>query len=50
MYWGWFLRYFFDKYLVNITRKSGISSGFVMADLDYLDFPSPVTLTLYLEK
>jgi len=36
--------------LENITRKSGTSCGFVMADLDSLDFLSQVTLTLYLEK
>jgi len=36
--------------LENIARKSGTSWGLVMADLDSLDFPSQVTLTLYLEK
>jgi len=36
--------------LGNIARKSGTCSGFVMADLVSLDFPSQVTLTLYLEK
>jgi len=36
--------------LGNIARKSGTSSGFVMADLDSLHFPSQVSQTLYLEK
>ena len=34
----------------NIARKSGTSCDFVMADPDFLDFLSQVTLTLYLEK